>query len=178
MTELTPADVLADLFESLDISPDVTAIALQRLTDAGFEVRSAWPVGPGNPAPAPLAEREEIARIIRKALVENWRDESGAQWDEDVLLTGCRNVGSRRGYRSPETAAQNLALDAADAILALSTVTPHERWQPLEVTEEMVDAALNAWFASPPSETDQGLERSMRAALEAAFPRADCGGGK
>lgn len=37
------------------------------------------------------------------------------------------------------------------------------------VTDEMVDRALNAWFASPPSETDQGLERSMRAALEAAL---------
>lgn len=37
------------------------------------------------------------------------------------------------------------------------------------ITDEMVDKALNAWFASPPSETDQGLERSMRAALEAAF---------
>ncbi|WLA80374.1 hypothetical protein [Bradyrhizobium elkanii] len=35
-------------------------------------------------------------------------------------------------------------------------------------TPEMVDAALNAWFASPPSETDQGLERSMKAALVAA----------
>lgn len=39
----------------------------------------------------------------------------------------------------------------------------------IEITEEMIDRALNAWFASPPSETDQGLERSMRAALEAAL---------
>lgn len=38
-----------------------------------------------------------------------------------------------------------------------------------EPAPEMVDAALNAWFASPPSETDQGLERSMRAALVAAL---------
>lgn len=37
------------------------------------------------------------------------------------------------------------------------------------VTDRMIDLALKAWFASPPSETDQGLERSMRAALEAAF---------
>lgn len=37
------------------------------------------------------------------------------------------------------------------------------------VTDGMIDRALNAWFASPPSETDQGLERSMRAALEAAL---------
>lgn len=35
-------------------------------------------------------------------------------------------------------------------------------------TPEMIDAALNAWFKSPPSETDQGLERSMKAALMAA----------
>lgn len=42
----------------------------------------------------------------------------------------------------------------------------------MTVTDEMVDAALNAWFASPPSETDQGLERSMRAALEAALRAA------
>lgn len=41
------------------------------------------------------------------------------------------------------------------------------------VTDEMVNAALDAWFASPPSETDQGLERSMRAALEAAIELAD-----
>ena len=40
------------------------------------------------------------------------------------------------------------------------------------VTAEMINAALNAWFASPPSETDQGLERSMRAALEAALKLA------
>jgi hypothetical protein len=38
------------------------------------------------------------------------------------------------------------------------------------MNEKAVDAALKAWFASPPSETDQGLERSMRAALEAALP--------
>lgn len=46
--------------------------------------------------------------------------------------------------------------------------TPQESRR-MVVTDQMVDYALNAWFASPPSETDQGLERSMRAALEAAF---------
>ncbi len=35
-------------------------------------------------------------------------------------------------------------------------------------TDAEVEAALEAWFASPPSETDQGLARSMRAALIAA----------
>lgn len=39
----------------------------------------------------------------------------------------------------------------------------------LHISDEMVDHALKAWFASPPSETDQGLERSMRAALKAAL---------
>ena len=38
-----------------------------------------------------------------------------------------------------------------------------------EINAEMVDAALKAWFASPPSESDMGLERSMRAALIAAL---------
>lgn len=38
----------------------------------------------------------------------------------------------------------------------------------LRPTEEQINAALNAWFKSPPSETDQGLERSMKAALIAA----------
>ncbi len=43
---------------------------------------------------------------------------------------------------------------------------PPEAWE--VITDTMIDKALNAWFASPPSETDQGLERSMRAALQAA----------
>jgi hypothetical protein len=42
----------------------------------------------------------------------------------------------------------------------------------MQVTNEMVDRALSAWFASPPSETDQGLMRSMRAALEAALSKS------
>lgn len=44
-----------------------------------------------------------------------------------------------------------------------------ERPKIIEPTPAMVDAALDAWFKSPPSETDQGLERSMRAALTAAY---------
>lgn len=42
-------------------------------------------------------------------------------------------------------------------------------------TAEQIDAALNAWFKSPPSETDQGLERSMKAALIAAAKAAAVG---
>lgn len=37
------------------------------------------------------------------------------------------------------------------------------------VSEQMIEAALNAWFASPPSENDMGLARSMKAALTAAL---------
>jgi len=37
------------------------------------------------------------------------------------------------------------------------------------ITADMVDRALKAWFASYPSESDVGLERSMRAALTAAL---------
>ncbi len=67
-----------------------------------------------------LKNREAIAQAIRGALVENWScAELGTRWDEDVLLTGCKKVGSGKGYQNPEQAAQNLALDAADAILAL-----------------------------------------------------------
>ena len=51
------------------------------------------------------------------------------------------------------------------ALLRSSAVTA-------EPTPEQIDAALNAWFKSPPSETDQGLERSMKAALIAAGIRA------
>jgi hypothetical protein len=35
-------------------------------------------------------------------------------------------------------------------------------------TDEQVDAALKAWFAGPQTETNMGLERSMRAAMTAA----------
>lgn len=50
----------------------------------------------------------------------------------------------------------------------IDTAMTDEGHRPL-ITDQMVDRALNAWFASPPSETDQGLERSMYAALEAAL---------
>jgi hypothetical protein len=52
---------------------------------------------------------------------------------------------------------------AADEIATLRSPLPDE------IRDDVVDAALNAWFASPPSETDQGLERSMRAAIGAAL---------
>jgi hypothetical protein len=67
----------------------------------------------------PTVDRAALAQAIRKALIENWREDLGAKWDEDVLLTGCRKVGGGRGYQNAEEAAQNLALDAADAVIKL-----------------------------------------------------------
>jgi len=70
-------------------------------------------------AAPPAVDRAALAQAIRKALIENWREDLGAKWDEDVLLTGCRKVGGGRGYQNAEEAAQNLALDAADAVIKL-----------------------------------------------------------
>ena len=45
MSELTPQDVLTDLFDSEDLPlpnpEEAAAIVIQRLTDAGFEIRPA-----------------------------------------------------------------------------------------------------------------------------------------
>lgn len=72
-------------------------------------------------AQGPLT-REQIATAVRKALVEDWRNADTCEsWVEDILLTGCRKAGGGYGYQKPEEAAQNLALDAADAILAIPT---------------------------------------------------------
>lgn len=89
-------------------------------------------------SPAVNADRESFARAIRRALVENWKNSDTCEaWEEDVLLTGCRKVGSGQGYQKPEEAAQRLALDAADAILAL-------RFQPEIATEEDVATEIYA----------------------------------
>jgi hypothetical protein len=53
--------------------------------------------------------------------------------------------------------------------------TPDERREErrakerLAVTDKMVKAALDAWFSGSQSESDMGLERGMRAAIEAAL---------
>lgn len=57
---------------------------------------------------------------------------------------------------------------AFKAIIAAAPVPTHSDVREA-ITEEMIERALSAWFASPPSETDQGLARSMRAALNAAL---------
>lgn len=85
-------------------------------------------------------DRETAARAIRSALTEEWTDADNCRrWDEDVLLTGCRKVGAGSGYSKPEEAAQNLALMAADAVLALITAVP----QPTPETEEFLPR--DAW---------------------------------
>ncbi len=102
--------------------------------------------------PAPLRGREEIARIVFKTLVHSDND-----WMDD--------------FYADDRAACLAAADAIRALAPAPTVTQHERGtarMAFPITDVMVDAALTAWFASPPSETDQGLERSMRAALTAA----------
>jgi len=64
---------------------------------------------------------DALAKAIRGALIEDWKnDVDGSNWREDVLLTGCKKAGGGFGYHKPEEAAQNLALDAANAVLALS----------------------------------------------------------
>lgn len=85
---------------------------------------------------APVEQREAIARAIRGTLVENWScAELGTKWNEDVLLTGCKKVGNGKGYQNPEQAAQNLALDAADAVLAVrldEAAIRKDGWQPMD----------------------------------------------
>jgi hypothetical protein len=92
-------------------------------TDNGPEFHTltctAVPLKDAIAASPPAVDRAALAQAIRKALIENWREDLGAKWDEDVLLTGCRKVGGGRGYQNAEEAAQNLALDAADAVIKL-----------------------------------------------------------
>lgn len=69
---------------------------------------------------------------------------------EDVAR---KNIMLRRAYD---------ALDPAKRASSLPSI----------VTDEMVSRALNAWFDGPQSESDAGLERGMRAAIEAAISPA------
>lgn len=87
--------------------------------------------------PAPTVGREEIARVIRKMMVENWVDAENARtWNEDILLVGCKKAGGvgGHGYVKPEEAAQNLALLAADAILSL----PTDGWRGMESAQKEI----------------------------------------
>jgi hypothetical protein len=72
--ELAPSEVLADLFGSDDWHGEMTAecaagIVLQRLTDAGFEVKSAWPPAGGQIFPAGILEA-----LYPLAQLSLWRD--------------------------------------------------------------------------------------------------------
>lgn len=46
------------------------------------------------------------------------------------------------------------------------------------VSDEMVEAALAAWFRGSQSETDQGLHRGMRCAVEAALAQSALSSGE
>lgn len=73
-------------------------------------------------SPDQVPDANAIAKIIRNALVENWRDtESCREWNEDILLVGTRRCGGGKGYQKPNEAADNLALDAANAVIAALT---------------------------------------------------------
>lgn len=80
----------------------------------------------------------------------------GSNWPEEAQ--------SGLGYQLYTEIAEQLGDISANLRAALPPLRARE-----EITDAMVDMALSAWFASPPSETDQGLERSMRAALVAAL---------
>jgi hypothetical protein len=77
MSELTAAHVLADLFDSDDFDESfenkpgqppgallMAEVALQRLTDAGFEVRSTWPP---SVSPHERCAEDETAWLIEMA---------------------------------------------------------------------------------------------------------------
>jgi hypothetical protein len=69
--------------------------------------------------------REKMKADVRKALTEDWKDTFNLRsWSEDVLLTGCRNVGGGKGYQDPEHAADYMAGAVVDAILAALSSIP------------------------------------------------------
>lgn len=77
-------------------------------------------------------DRQVAISAVRAALTEQWEDSVNARkWTEDVLLTGCRQVGGGKGYERPDEAANNLAGMAVDAILALPPSAPGEAWREL-----------------------------------------------
>jgi hypothetical protein len=70
-SELTPQHVLADLFDSDDFpvpipDPEAAAeIVIQRLTDAGFEIKARS--GPNHEAPAPIVPARRAAAVTTMA---------------------------------------------------------------------------------------------------------------
>jgi hypothetical protein len=65
--------------------------------------------------------REAVKAAIRKGLTDNLYDLTNARkWDADLLLAGCTHYMGK-GYEKPSEAADHLAGDAADAVMALYT---------------------------------------------------------
>jgi hypothetical protein len=108
--------------------------------------------------PLCASAQQPVATVEQVALL--WSPEEMADLMDALARSADRHTNSYT-----ETA--HLCRNAAQTIRALAEqpAAMVER----AISDEMVNSALNAWFASPPSETDQGLERSMRAALTAAL---------
>lgn len=107
-----------------------------------------------------MNERMLDGRI--KAFIANYRPKEGweqTDFEGDLLML----------VRQIYADAQAPLLKQITDMCAVMPVQFEKEKQTGKITSTTVDRALKAWFASPPSETDQGLERSMRAALEAAF---------
>jgi hypothetical protein len=127
---------------------DYNGLLVARVSQNGWHNEDATLIAEAvNALPAILSERdaliaareggglpsvEDLATTIRLALVEDWHDIVNARkWQEDILLTGCRRAG-HVGYEKPEQAAQNLAMDAATAILQLLARPGRGGWLPIE----------------------------------------------
>ncbi len=71
MTELTPEHVLADLFQEDAFVKKVpkrqATMTMDRLRDAGFEVRSTWP-----PSPSSAESVEAVARRLAQWIKYSW----------------------------------------------------------------------------------------------------------
>ena len=109
-------------------SATVEALAQRIYTAPGLYLSAANSQRAANAVVSSILEPpdlETLAKTIRGALIEDWENVvDGSSWREDVLLTGCKKVGGGLGYKNPEEAAQNLALDAAKAIRALASPAP------------------------------------------------------
>jgi hypothetical protein len=97
------------------------------------------------------SERGELFRLIDERLADLRKANDtfrGMDWDKSSdIQRNDREIRWLKDFRS---------------------LIPDVAYTAKEPTPAQIDAALNAWFKSPPSETDQGLERSMKAALVAA----------
>jgi hypothetical protein len=109
---------------------------------------------------------------VRCRCIHLWREVDGSHWccnankapepvriDDDLPLEG------KRTYEMDE------ALLAKEKALLKDLKKLHAEPQQVTITDTMVAAGLKGWFSVEPSavDSDAVLERSMRAALEAAL---------